>query len=205
MHVFNYRSFIVVLFVVGLFGCAGTTTVFRNHHLLQKDSAMVQVGFLRPKKGFSGVYGKPVEINLDGEVLLNLSKGQYTFLELRPGKYDMVVTSTTIEGPKNMETKTSRYFVLDLAKADSVYLLFGIELHDFWQILIDKGAEEVRKTEINVSIAKQVILKAYPFSNFGDSKPGYGCTVQSVNRKIAMAAASELEPVKGTQKLIIQK
>lgn len=160
-----------------------------------------------------GVRGKPIGIDLDGENLLKLSIGQYTFLDLQRGEFDMVVTSWTVEGPDNAMAETSRDFHLDLAKTDSVYLLFTLEKIDFWEILgqkysemvdnaVDKLVESVFSDTITVPVGKYVSLQ---FSSerkrqlLSQNKPGIGYTVESVSRQAAVEAASKLEPVEGAQ------
>lgn len=154
-----------------------------------------------------GVRGRPIAIDLDGENLLSLSVGQYTFLNLKPGKYDMVVTSWTVEGPDNAMAETSRDFVLDLAEADSVHLLFTLEKIDFWGIVGQKLAEQadalshelaeqVFPDTITIPLGKYVSLK---FTSGSKPQPGIGYTVESVRRETAREVASKLELVEGAR------
>lgn len=168
-----------------------------------------------------GVRGKPIGIDLDGENLLSLSVGQYTFLDLKPGKYDMVVTSWTLESSDNAMVETSRYFVLDVAGADSVYLLFTLEKINFWEILGHKVAEGVRSVaqkaseqvfpdtlqlQIGKHVSVQLSSHVEPqLSSESKPQPGIGYTVESVSRETAIEAASKLEPVEGAQKAPLHK
>jgi hypothetical protein len=212
-------KFLFVIFLgMNVLGCAGTTTVLRQHHLLMEDSSAVCACFLRPREGFMGVRGMPIGIHLDGEDLLDLSIGQYTFLDLKAGEYDMVVTSSTVEGSNNAQVKTSRSFVLDLAGADTVYLLFTLEKIDFWEVLGQKIAE--RTDTLTQDLARQLSTITIPVSKrvtlqFSDSqlqpssqskvRPGIGYTVESVSREVAIEVASKLEPVEGAQNSPLHK
>lgn len=221
LHLFGNRFSIVILLGMNLLGCAGSTTVQRQHHLLLDNPSKASVCFLRPKEGFMGVRGMSIGIDLEGEHLLDLSIGQYTFLDLTPGKYDMVVTSWTVEGPNNAQVKTSRDFVLDLAEADSVYLLFTLEKIDFWKMLgqrlaeqVDslthKLAEQVFPDTVTVRLGKHVSLiftseSKRQLSSQGESQPGIGYTVESVSRETAIEVAMRLEPVEGAQHSPLEK
>jgi len=145
-----------------------------------------------------GVRGKPIGIELDGEELLQLSVGHYTLLDLKPGIYDMVVTSWTVEGPKNSMAETSRKFVLDLEKADSVYLLFTLEESNFWNRFKQSIGEQISNDTLKLPLGEHMTVR---FSS--DSKPqaGIGYKVESVSRETAMEVASELERVEGSQPL----
>ena len=208
---FSNKSAIVILLVVTLFGCAGSTKVQRKHHLLLADSSKAFVCFMRPKEGFIGVMGKPMGITLDGEELLDLTIGDYTFFDIKPGTYDMVVTNSTVEGPNNAEVKTSRNFILDFAQADSVYLLFALEKHDFWTIMnkkievgINNSIEKLAENIFTVRIGQHVTLKFYE-AQLKQNHPGTGYTVRSVSRDTAIEAASKLNPVAGAQSSPLHK
>lgn len=196
LRLFSNKSSFVILVGMNLLGCAGSTTVQRQHHLLLEDSSKASVCFLRPKQGFMGVSGKPIGINLDGENLLDLSVGQYTFLDLKAGQYDMVVTSWTVEAPDNAMAETSRYFVLDLAEGDSVYLLFTLEESNFWNRFKQSIAQQILNEPSELQIGEHVTLQ---LSSEHKPQPGIGYKVKSVSRKTAIEAASELEPVEGAQ------
>ena len=196
LHLFCSKSFIVILIGASLIGCTGTTTVQHQHHLLQEDTSTVTVYFLRPGQGFMGVRGKPIEIDLDGEELLNLSVGQYTVLDLKAGKYDMMVTSWTVQAPDNAMAKTSRNFSLDLAEGDSVYLLFTLEETNFWNLFKQSIAQQILNDPPTLQLGNHVTLQ---FSPENEHQPDIGYKVTSVTRKAAIAVASELKPVEGAQ------
>ena len=208
LHLFSNKLSFVILLGMNLVGCAGSTTVQRQHHLLMENSSKASVCFLRPKEGFMGVRGMSIGINLDGEDLLDLSIGQYTFLDLKPGEYDMMVTSWTVEGPNNAQAQTTRNFVLDLAEADSVYLLFTLEKIDFWEELSQKLANTVipkigdEVDTITVPLGKHLSIRFISDNKSQLSKPhsGRGYKVESVGREAASDVASKLEPVEGAKK-----
>jgi len=221
VHLFSNKFSIVILFGMNLLGCAGSTTVHHQHHLLLENSSKAFVCFMRPSEGFMGVRGMPIGIDLDDENLLDLSIGQYTFLDLKPGKYDMVVTSWTVEGPNNAQVQTSRSFVLDLAEADSVYLLFTLEKIDFWTILGQKLTEQIDTLgqkiselvfpdRITIPLGKHVSLlfileSESQLASQINSQPGIGYTVESVSRETAIEVESKLEPVEGAQSSLLSK
>jgi hypothetical protein len=161
---------------------------------LMDDPSTASVYFLRPEQGFMGVRGKPVGIDLDGENLLDLSVGHYTCLRLKPGTYDMKVTSWTIEGENNAMVETSRQFILDLTPADSVYLLFTLEKFDFWETL-EQRLPEVFFTGI-VHIGEHLTLTFEPQAT---RRPGIGYQVEPVSRERALEAASKLTLVEDAQ------
>lgn len=215
LHVFSNKFSIMILLGMNLLGCAGSTTVQRQHHLLLENSSTVSVCFLRPKEGFMGVRGKPIGIHLDSEHLLDLSIGEYTFLDLQQGEYDMVVTSSTIEGPNNAMVETSRDFVLDLADADSVYLLFTLEQSNFWEMVNQNLADQVDASTgklisqldtITVRFGKHVVMRfGTPATPQPSYHPGIGYKVESVSRQAAIEMASKLEPVEGAQNSPLHK
>ena len=217
---FSKKSFILILTGINLPGC-GSTSVLRQHHLLTQDSSAVSVYFLRPGQGFMGVRGKLMEVSIDGEKLMDIAVGDYTFLRLDPGKYDMTITSWTVEGPENKMAETSRDYILELEPADSVYLLFTLEDINFWEILDQKFAEVIdtlsRKigeeldsaTDITIHLGKHVSLQ---FSSASERQPsqvehqtGIGYKVESVSRETAIETTSELEPVEGALNLPLRK
>lgn len=202
LHLFCNKSSIVILVGMSLLGCAGSSTVQRQHHLLLENSLTVSVCFLRPKEGFMGVRGKPIGIDLDDENLLSLSVGQYTFLDLKPGKYDMVVTSWTVEAPDNAMVETSRKFVLDLAEAHSVYLLFTLEETNFWKMFKQSIAEQILNDTLKLQLGEHVTLQ---FSSESKPQPGIGYKVKSVSWETAIEVASKLEPVEGAQNSPLHK
>jgi hypothetical protein len=216
LHLFIHRSFITIFFGMSLCGCA-VTTVQRNHHLLQADSLKVSVGFLRQNRD---TYAKHIEISLDGENLLNLAKGQYTFLSLKPGKYEMEITNWTIEPGDTHRFQTSRNFIVDLAWADSMYLLFTPEERNFWKFLgssiskqmPEKLAEQIDTlTTLNVRLGKNATLVGSTLGSFiypsQDSKPryGFGYRVESVSRDSAIVIASRLKPAEGAENSLLHK
>ena len=210
LHFFCKKSSILILVGMNLLGCAGTTTVQRQHHLLSEDSSTVSVYFLWPKEGLGGGWAAPIEINLDGENLLDLSVGQYTLLDIKPGKYEMVITSWT-DGPKDMDVatnippprvQTSRNFMLDLGEADSMYLLFSLEKIDYWDNLFKEFGEKIFNTTITIPLGEHVTMR---FSNESKPQPGIGYTVKSVSRVTAIGIASNLEPVEGAQNSPLHK
>ena len=215
VQLFRGISCIGILVGMNLLGCAGTTAVQRQHHLLLDTSSTASVYLLRPKEGFiMGVRGKPIVIDLDGENLLSLSIGEYTMLHLRRGKYGMKVTNTTLEGPDNAVVETSRDFILDLAEQDSVYLLFTLEKSNFWDMFSQKFAEQAAASA--QKIGEPFDTLTVPTGNHGSlsfvsvsssrlssqdkHQPGIGYKVDSVSREAAMELASKLEPVEGAQK-----
>jgi hypothetical protein len=159
-----------------------------------------------------GVMDKPFGIDLDGERLMELSKGQYTMLKLRAGKYDMVVTNTTVEGPTNSMGEATRSFVLELRGTDAVYLMFKHEPTSFWGRFSDALGDQVKAgtqklvadaTTVTIPVGDRVTLKFYDskLQNPTESEPrrGIGCVVESVTRGTAKDAAVELDPVEGAQ------
>jgi len=162
-----------------------------------------------------GVRGKPIGIQLDGEHLLDLSIGEYTFLDLQQGEYDMAVTSSTIEGPDNAMVETSRDFVLNVAEGDSVYLLFTLEQSNFWKMfnqnladqydaLIDKTFNQL--DTINIHLGRHVAIRyTTPGTPQHPYHPGIGYKVESVSRETAIQVASTLAPVEGAQRSPLHK
>ena len=163
-----------------------------------------------------GVRGKPIEIHLDGEHLLDLSIGEYTYLDLSPGEFDMVVTSWTIEGPDNAMAETSRDFTLDLGERDSVYLLFTLEKSGFWELFNESLAAQVDAASerlISQIDTVKIRLGRHAGMDFSTNNaqppsqnhPGIGYRVESIRREAAIAVASKLEPVEGAQRSPLHK
>jgi len=149
-----------------------------------------------------GVRGKLIGIHIDREHLLDLSIGEYTFLDLPRGKYDMVVSSTTIEGPDNAMVETSRDFVLDVAGADSVYLLFTLEESNFWELFRENLSDQYDAAVDRLFSRLDTIIVRMggtPGTPLSTPRPGIGYTVQSISREAATEAASKLEAVKGAR------
>jgi len=183
-----------VLVAPGIIGCAGSTSVQHEHHLLQDEPSTAAVYFLRPKEGFIGVMGNQITIDLDGEELMTLAVGEYTLLHLMPGTYDMTVTSTTVERPNNTMAETSRDFTVTLAPEDSVYLLFTLEEFNFWESLVEQAIDDL--FTFTVRLGKHVMLNFGPES----TRPnGRGYSVESVSREKAVETAAILEPIRDAQ------
>ena len=213
---FCNKSIIVIFVGMTLLGCAGTT-VQRQHHLLQEDSSMVSVYFLRPGGAFlSEGIGTTIRIDLDGEELMKLAGGQYTFLRLRPGTFSMVVTSEKQE-PKNdtrfvitangLEKKDTSYFVtveltrsfyMTLAPADSVYLIFKHEESGFLQ----RMSGELNQERSSVPLGERGTL-VFP----EQYRPyfGFGYTLVPITQDSAITVASALEPIEGAKNSPLHK
>jgi hypothetical protein len=217
LYIFGYMSFIAVLIVMSLSGCAIKTSVQRNHHLLQADSSKVSVGFLREK---GDRYAQQLEINLDGENLLNLSAGQYIFLSLKPGKYELEITNWTIEPGDSQRFQTSRNFIVDLSEADSVYLLFTLEKKNFWEFLgtsitkqvVEKLDEKIDTlTTIKVPAGNnaplEISLLSQPLTGppENNSHYGRGYRVEPISRDSAEMIASKLKPAEGAENAPLHK
>lgn len=176
---------------ITLSGCTGSsTTVQHQHHLLQEDSSSVCVYFIRTKETFSD----PIEIDLDGENLLTLSEGQYTSLNLKPGKYELVINSNKTEMVDSLfvTVNVSRNFIVDLKESDSIYLLFNKEKFDFWELLGKSIIDEISNPTINIPLGKHSSLQLQIGSK---SYPGYGYTGKSIKRNNAVKEASKLKAV----------
>ena len=112
---------------IGIAGCAGTTSVQRNHPALAFSGASERttVYFIRPDIGFRGVQNLPVTISIDGLELMKLAKGQYTMLHLSPAKLDLTAEGYTVEGPNNAMSRASFSMPLALSAGERHYILFG--------------------------------------------------------------------------------
>jgi hypothetical protein len=153
------------------------------------------VSFIRENE----LWAEPIDINLDGEDLLTLPEGKYTILDLKLGKYDMVITSWKKEevDTVSVSVKVPRNYKLDLSKADSVYILFSREKFGFWESIGKQIEDDVFKSAIIIPLGEfdSLVLRE-------DTRtfPGYGYTGKPVSRKKAVRLASELKPV-GTRKI----
>ncbi|HEY7639423.1 MAG TPA: hypothetical protein VH814_06835 [Steroidobacteraceae bacterium] len=117
----------LTLGLLWLCGCAGTTAVQQTHPLIAAEGAeKTQVYFIRPDPGFLGMNDRPAHISLGGSALLDLAKGQYTVLSLRPGSAEMKIESYTVAGPQNTITGVSTTRQLTLAAGTTQYLLFEL-------------------------------------------------------------------------------
>lgn len=174
----SYCAFLIVILLgMSLHGCTGSTTLEHPHHLLQADSLPIYTCFIRPKEGLL----PSIEIKLDGEDLISLPEGSYSVLNLKSGKYDMVVTNHEFvrRDTQYVFEDVVRTFVLDLTISDSVYVLIAQEKVNFLGGMIQGLFDAV----LNNS-----------------SLNGYGYEVKNMSRKKAVKIASKLEPV-GSRKI----
>jgi len=212
-HLFSTKSSIAILIIIFLCQCSNTTTIVQTkHHLLSRDSTSTIVCFLRTKTGASGAYGKLIEIKLDGEKLLELNKGQYTFLPLKSGKYNMMLTSWTVVPGDSQMIQTSRNFVLDLAEADSVNLLFMLEKMTFGQIMSQAGKQFMdtigekanqKLDDVSIPIWKDVAINPFQRESTledrskGKHHNGRGYTVEIINSSMSKLMENNLVLVQG--------
>jgi hypothetical protein len=85
-HVFYKQPALAILADVTLIGCAGSTTVQRQHHLLRGISSTVDVYFLRPSQGYMGVGGKADHNTARGRRTPELICGTLYVVEAQTGK-----------------------------------------------------------------------------------------------------------------------
>jgi len=118
----------VVLAVTWLSGCAGTTSVRESHPLIASAGAVdsAKVYFIRPDPGFRGVMNIPLAISFGGSEMLGLAKGQYTLLQLKPGRTEMKLDFHTVAGPSNTMTPVSTKTQLTFASGGTQYLVFEL-------------------------------------------------------------------------------
>lgn len=104
-----------LLLTVSLLVSGCWTTVRSDHPQIQNDEAAphARVYFIRPRtERFMGMADNRVSIALNKQPLLELVKGEYTFIDLVPGKADIAITNQTTYGPshKIMTMTRSRPF-----------------------------------------------------------------------------------------------
>ena len=212
-YLFRYTFPSIILFAMSFLGCAGSTAVQRQHHLLHSDSAKVSVCFLRLKENAMGMKGRPIEILIDNEKLLDLSVGEYTFLDIKPGKYNVMISGWAFDRTHYADIWASRNYILELGLEDSVFLLFTLEKVGFWSIVGDRIANQVDMsvknliedlTTFNIPLGKNLWLQFSASEGSQNStqvqyQNEYGTIVASVSREKAIEVASQLKPVEDAQ------
>ncbi len=78
-------------------GCAGTTTVNKEHPLYvsEPDANTVRVYFLRPIQGETGVFVRPISVLMMEEKVVSLARGDYCLVRMQPFHGIIFVRSDT--------------------------------------------------------------------------------------------------------------
>lgn len=112
-----------------LLGCSvlpTNTQIVAGHPWLepQTDALSATVYFLRPKTERSmGTADNAVRIDVAGQPLLMLAKGEYVLLHLRAGEAKVSVTCLSMMGPKDELREVTRTRTLSLAPGQTYFLL----------------------------------------------------------------------------------
>ena len=101
------------------------TTVRSDNPQIQNDAAAphARVYFIRPRtERFMGMADNRVSIALNTEPLLELVKGEYTFIDLIPGKADIAITNQTTYGPSHKIKNETRSRPFTFAAGQTYYI-----------------------------------------------------------------------------------
>jgi len=93
-----------LLVAVSLLVSGCWTTVRSDNPQIETNAAAphARVYFIRPRtERFMGMADNRVNIALNEKPLLDLVKGEYTFIDLVPGKVDIAITNQTTYGPSH--------------------------------------------------------------------------------------------------------
>lgn len=93
-----------LLIAVSLLVSGCWTTVRSDNPRIQTDAAApyARVYFIRPRtERYMGMADNRVSIALNEKPLLDLVKGEYTYIDLVPGKADIAITNQTTYGPSH--------------------------------------------------------------------------------------------------------
>lgn len=126
--VLNKMRLLMVLSILSaalLTGCS-VSRVNGNHSLIQKDMSQsyATVYFIRPNTehpmGFSD---NAIAVDVDGEKLISLAKGEYTLVHLKPRKVDVKLRDLAqLRGRWEVEEMSWRR-QLDLSSGETYYVL----------------------------------------------------------------------------------
>lgn len=114
----------VFVVVTALTACA-LTTFNPTHPLLetQPDVASANIYFIRPftyrERGYAD---NPVRIDINGNELLKLGKGEYTLVRLKPEKINIVTRNLSLFTNKDMPVEMTRNTTLELVAGKTYFV-----------------------------------------------------------------------------------
>lgn len=108
---FGYMVNIVGLSTIGLLSGCGSTSIFQHHILIEHDAKKpaANVYFIRPfTYRERGVADNEVIIDLDQKKLLELAKGEYTLLRIKPDNATITTHSISMYTNKLTPVKMTK-------------------------------------------------------------------------------------------------
>jgi hypothetical protein len=174
---------LIATLVIAVLGCTGTTRVHRQHHLWSDEQAAISIYLLRPEHRFMGVTGRPVSVDLEGEEIADLARGQYTLVRLVPGTYEMIVGNWTVVGPDNAMVRAKTPYEVGLTGPDPAYLVFVPEDRSLWESFLATAGWAEFPVFPGLSISVEYL------------RPPRGFIVEAVDSETALAIAADLEPI----------
>jgi hypothetical protein len=107
-----------------LAGCAGTR-IDGSHPMLAQTRDAARVYFIRPyTERYMGFADNAITVEADRIPLLQLVKGEYTLLHVRPGPVFLTVHSDTSWGPSHDIREMSRSRRFDFAPGETYFVSF---------------------------------------------------------------------------------
>lgn len=108
---------------LGVQGCSGTRVIDSNPRIVPESDSAALVYFIRPNpERYMGYPDNTITIYADGEELLDLVKGEYTLVSLRPGTVVLTVYSDTNWGPDFLYKEMVRSRELELDPGQTYFI-----------------------------------------------------------------------------------
>ena len=110
---------------MGMTGCA-TTEIKADNPLVQTNPAApyARVYFLRPRtERTMGVADNVINIELDRQPLLTLAKGDYVFVDLKPGEVMTTIKSVTSWGPQSKVKEMAKGRTFNFVEGETYFIV----------------------------------------------------------------------------------
>ena len=114
-----------LLFAVSLLVSGCWTTVRSDNPQIETDKAApyARVYFIRPRtERYMGMADNRVSIALNEKPLLDLVKGEYTYIDLVPGQANIAITNQTTYGPSHTIKNETRSRPFSFAAGQTYYI-----------------------------------------------------------------------------------
>jgi hypothetical protein len=121
----TFKSIAWIVVLLGLTGCA-STQIKSDNPLVQTNpnAPFARVYFLRPDtERTMGVADNVINIELDQHPLLTLAKGEYVFVDLKPGEVMTTIKSRTSWGPLSRIKEMAKGRTFSFAEGETYFIV----------------------------------------------------------------------------------
>ena len=162
----HFNTIVLLIIITLLYACATTSSIKPNNSVLPDDAKNAAlVYFIRPEPlRTRGIADNDVRVEINGQLAVLLSAGEYVALKIKPGKTEITLRNQTFLTAKPMPVEVHRSAVLQLEAGKVYYIHTKFTQEEFRGIYF-------KPVELSAGEAKQLRSRLKPHGNLAKTHP----------------------------------